>query len=137
MSLCTSCSCLSTTAVFKIWYTINHCLTVSTLSYLVDPGFISQPIHHQIWKRFLMFSLVPLGKYTHIYLHNSKFCNFRPTKSPHLNNNNNNNNNNRCTHKWVVSKPRLHLNLAYLEHHHCCLKTTQKHLDKKKDDRAA
>jgi len=79
MSMCTCSSCLSTTAVFKLWYTINYGLKVSTLSYLVDPGFKPQPIHHQMWKRFFMFSVIPLGKYTRIYLHNSKLCSFRPT----------------------------------------------------------
>jgi len=31
-----------------------------------------------------MFSIVPLGKFTSICLHNSKLCNFRPTTAPHL-----------------------------------------------------
>ena len=81
MSLCTCCSSLSTAAVFKLWYTINHCRVVSTFSH---PGFKSQPIYHQMWKKFFMFSIVPLGKFTSICLHNSKLCNFRPTKAPHL-----------------------------------------------------
>jgi hypothetical protein len=42
---------------------------------------------------------------------------FQTYITPHLNNNNNDDDDD-CTNNWVVSKSRLHLNLAYVEQHY-------------------